>query len=102
MHYEKPLVIDLNNAARGAGPLLCKNGGAASNALESCATGTSADWTCSGGIGPTGSGGICAGGFSPGLDNDCVSGTGVSGGFCAVGPSGIPEPYGCNVGPSFV
>ena len=101
MHYEKPLVIDLNGSARGANPLLCKSGVAATGGDNSCAAGTGAGWTCSGGIGPTGANSICAGGASPGVMNDCSSGTGVSIAYCESGSGGANDPNGCAVGPSF-
>ena len=100
MHYEKPLVIDLNSTARGAGPRLCLSGGAETDPDESCSTGTGAGWSCAPGTSGGGNA-LCVGGTNPGDQNDCASGTTVSG-FCLAGPSPLAGSTGCRVGPSAV
>ena len=102
MDYQKPTIMNLGSRARpakGQGPLSCISGGSASGLDETCSTGTSADWSCSGGSGVAYGYGACISGSAPADFGDCHSGTSPDL-ICMSGSTGDVDGYGCRSGPA--
>jgi hypothetical protein len=99
MHYEKPMVMELNARARVTGqtPNACIAGLAASGD-ETCVDGVNAGFSCVPGVNPGGLGISCAPGTSP--DDgfaDCADGATAF--YCTPGIGGSEDPEGCRSGP---
>ena len=99
MRYEKPIVMDLGARERISGG--CVSGKDATEAVESCGTGTGAGWSCQ--FGEDGFTGypLCATGSNTGGMGDCLSGTNAPSCYCESGGSGDDDPTGCDFGPSY-
>lgn len=101
MKYEKPELLELGERARATnvrGFRACISG-ATATALETCATGTGADWSCVPGNGNALTYISCVPGGAP--NGDCLSGGSAAGDYCEIGTSGGNDPNGCDMGPSF-
>ena len=98
MHYEKPIVMELNARARVTGqtPNACI-AGLAADMNETCVDGALAAWACVPGGSP-GTGYSCTPGTNPDDSlGDCVDGTAAF--QCVPGAGGAVDPYGCRSGP---